>query len=131
MIDTDDKNILCGLAVGVLPVICSVIGYATGSMFTLIIYLIVLILMCILLNAPEKSRQKEKAKTAVISFPVFVLMAFIFQIYQKIFSLINPDYAEMFGSANAGDGFGLLFIWIPLSVVSLLGAIGLMYAVKE
>ncbi len=122
-LDTSDKNILCGLTAGMLPVICSIIGFVTGHLITISAYLISFFLLFFLLNAPESSDRKEKSKIACCSFPVFLILADLFQIYEKLFAWFNAEYTASYGFPNIDFWFGLWFVWIPLSIVMLVSAV--------
>jgi len=121
--DTSDKNILCGLIAGMLPVICSIIGFVTGHLMTISAYLISFFLLFFLLNAPEASDWKEKSKIACWSFPVFLILTYLFQVYEKLFALFNAEYTASYGFPNIDFWFGLWFVWIPLSAVILVSAV--------
>ncbi len=121
--DTSDKNILCGLTAGILPVICSMIGFVTGHLMTISAYLISFFVLIFLLNAPERSDRKEKSKIACCSFPVFLILTDLFQIYEKLFAWFNAEYTASYGFPNIDFWIGLRFIWIPLSVVLLVSTV--------
>ena len=41
----------------------------------------------------------------------------------KVFAALNRDYVQEYGGMNAGDSFGLVILYFPMSIIMLLAGL--------
>lgn len=115
-------NILIGLAVSALAVLLSAVAFGGNFLYAAIGAAIFLTAAVFLLYNKETPRRRCRSITAAAGYvPMIFLLGRV--IYSRVFAAVNPTYVREYGGPNAGDGFGLITLYLPGAFMMILLAI--------
>lgn len=100
-------SMICGVVGGAIPALCAFTATGASTIFA---HILIFVYM----------RTVIKCGTSVVSYIFTLILGFSFNFPEKIFALMNPEYVKAYGGMNAGDGFGFIVIFLPLSIVILI-----------
>lgn len=114
-------SLICGVSGGIIPALYAFTATGASTIFAhSLILAFVAAATIISLRSTYPMRTVIKCGISIISYIITIILGFNFNYPQKIFAIMNPEYAKEYGGMNAGDGFGLITIFLPLSLVILI-----------
>lgn len=114
-------SLICGLFGGAISALYAFTATGASTIFAHILILVSAVVFTIfLLRSTYAMRTVIKCGISIISYIVTLIFGFSFNLHHKIFALLNPEYVKEYGGMNAGDGFGFITIFLPLSLVILI-----------
>ncbi len=114
-------SLICGVIGGAIPVFYAFTATGASAVFAhILILLSAVVATIILLRSTYPMRTVIKCGVSVISYIITFILGFKLNFPQKIFALLNPEYVREYGGMNAGDGFGFIAIFLPVSLVILI-----------
>ncbi len=120
-------TIAAGIIAGLSPAVFTIYAYACGNIPVILIsFMICIAVSTALMQSPNKKLSHIKRSTAVIAYGIFQLLLFVYpRIYGNAYRMMNPGEYYEYGGPNAGSGFGLIHVAIPLAVIMIIVAYGL------
>lgn len=117
-------SVLCGIAGGALPLIWGAVAGSLGNMIVGgLLFTAAEVVELLLLCSVFPRRVLVKCAAAVIVFGLGVVLAIETSIVPKVFAALNRDYVQEYGGMNAGDSFGLVILYFPMSIIMLLAGL--------
>lgn len=117
-----EKNILLGLICSLASVLYASLGFSIG-LEILFASPLLAVFNIVLLKSSDKNNHTQKSISAAVSLPIAII--FSGGLLSRMFKLINPHYVREYSGPNAGDSFGLVFVWIPSAIFIMLISIGI------
>lgn len=114
-------SLICGVFGGAIPALYAFTATGASTIFAHILILAFTAAATIIsLRSTYPMRTVIKCGMSVISYIITLIYGFNFNLPHKIFAILNPEYVKEYGGMNAGDGFGLITIFLPLSLIILI-----------
>ena len=127
------KKIAVGIISGILPNLGNtlIIGIKAFDLFGFfVLYGIILIIMVLLLTSKEIHFFGYKVIATVMSYILSGMVGLVVG-YKSFFVLMNPDYVREYGGFNAGAGFGILYVLLPMSFLTVTLSLLLAYLLTK
>ena len=117
-------SVICGIAGGGLPLVWGMVAGSLGNMIAGgVLFMAAAAVELMLLCSVFPKRVLVKCAAAVIVFGLGVVLAIETSIVPRVFALFNSEYVKEYGGMNAGDSFGLVMLYFPMSIVMLLAGL--------